>query len=151
MYAVHPSMPVLSAAALRRLELFYFAVSAVLAGVAGGLSGPAPGPFPALAFAGGVLAAQFAAEAAVRLWARRRALPFVPRRDWRRAWREASGGAPAASGLVPAMLLGLALVQFTQGRPVWAFGLPHWAGVAACAVVLFLVKLCTRRLPSAEA
>ncbi len=88
MLAYHTSMPALSPAALRRIEMSHYLLQALLSGAVGWLFGP--GLPTAFVYVGCFQAAHLAAEGALRRWARRRALPFIPRRDWRAAWRDAT-------------------------------------------------------------
>ena len=106
----HASMPAFSPAALRRLELSYQTFLAVLGGAAAWLFGPG-GLLPAFVWLGCVPVAFFTAEVALRRWARRRALPFVPRRDWRGAWRDAARGASMPSVLVRSFPIAINVAQ----------------------------------------
>ncbi len=91
-----------------------------------------------------------AAEVALRLWTRRRALPFVPRREWMAAWRGANRAAPVPSVLVRSLLIGLNVAQLAQGRPFWRLDSDGWAAVAI-GVVFFLSFGLWERGPAADA
>lgn len=150
MFALHASMPALSPPALRRLEMAHHLLMAVLGGAMAWLFGPG-GLMPALTAAGGVVAAHLAVDAALRHWARHRALRCTPRREWRAAWRDATYAAPVAAILARSLLFGLAIAQFAQGRPAWALDANGWAAVAGCAVFLFLFGLWNRGSAAADA
>jgi hypothetical protein len=143
MLGFHASMPALSPAALRSLELSCQALLAALGAVAAWLFGPG-GLLHALAWLGCIPAALLAAEVALRRWARRRALPFVPRRNWREAWRAAARAASGTSVLVRSLLFGLNVAQLGQGRPFWALDPNGWVSVAIGAVFWFCSGLMQR-------
>lgn len=139
MLTFHASMPALSPAALRRIDLSHSLLLAILGGAAAWLFGPG---LPAtLLFSGGLLAAHLAGEVALRRWARRHAVPFIPRREWRAAWHRAGD---AKLVLAYALLFGIALMQLTQGHPVWTMRPWEWAGAAAMASVMLLARLSER-------
>lgn len=149
MLAFHASMPALSPAALRQFELLTCLLQATMGGAVGWWFGPRlPGAF---VYLGGILAALFVAEVLLRRWARRRALPFIPRRDWRAAWRHAIRAAPMALIFVRPLLLGLAVAQVTQGRPAWAMSPQSWAGVAIFMAFLVPFGLWERGSAAADA
>ena len=147
MLTFHASMPALSSAALRRIDLSHSLLLAVLGGAAAWLFG-GPGLPAALFFSGGLLAAHLTGEVALRRWARRHAVPFIPRRGWRTAWHRAGD---AKLALAYALLFGVALMQLTQGRPVWAMRPWDWAGAAAMASVMLLARLSERNRWTADA
>jgi len=139
----HASMPALSPAALRSLELSCHALLTALGVATAWLFGPG-GLLHAFAWLGCVPVAFLAAEVALRRWARRRALPFVPRRKWQEAWRDAARAAPVLSVLVRSLLFGLNVAQLAQGRPFWALDPNGWASVATGAVFWFCFGLMQR-------
>ena len=147
MLTFHASMPALSPAALHRLDLSHSLLLAILGGTAAWLFGPGLPP-AVLSFSGVLLAAHLAGEVALRRWARRHAIPFIPRREWRAAWHRASD---VKLMLAYALLFGVALVQVTQGRPVWALRPWDWAGAAAMASVMLLARLSERHRWTADA
>ena len=149
MLTFHASMPALSSAALRRLDLFYDPLLAALAAAAAWLFGPG-GLLPGFVWFGCLLTAHLAAEVALRRWARRRPLPFVPRREWRSAWRRAYRTAPASVVLVRAIAFGLLVAQLGQGRPFWMLGPNGWVAVGIGGVFWFFFGLWNRGLPEAE-
>ena len=150
MLALFARMPALAPAALRRLEMAHCSLQAVLGAMAGWLFGPG-GLLPALVFIGGASAGHATTDVALRRWARRRALPFIPRREWRAAWRDATYAASVPAILVRSLLFGLAVAQVAQGRPAWALDSNGWAAVAICAVFWFLLGLWSRGSAAADA
>ena len=147
MLTFHAGMPALPPAALRRIDLSHSSLLTVLGAASAWLFGPGPLP-AALFFSGGLLAAQLAGEIALRRWARRRALPIVPRREWRAAWHRASD---ARLFVLHALAFGVALAQVTAGRPVWALRPQDWAAAAFMAGVVFIARLWERARWTAEA
>lgn len=143
MLTFHANMPALSPREFHRRDMALHLLWAALAGAAAWLFGPG-GLLPSFVVAGGFVAAHLLASAALRHWALRRGLPFVPRREWRKAWREAHDAAPVPAILVCALLFGFAVVQCAQGRPAWAFNPQGWAGFGFCAVSMFCFGLFPR-------
>ena len=133
MLIVHASGAAFPPAALRRLDAFYPLLQAALGGAAARLFGR-DGLLPALVYLDCVLVALLAAEAALRRSGRRRALPFMPRRDWRAAWHKATAARPVVLILVRALPVGLAMAQVAQGWPAWA---PNPQGLAGFAIFAF--------------
>lgn len=140
MLTTQAELPALSPAALRRFEVALYLSQAVLAGAVGWLLGPG-GLLAAFAFVGAVLALHLLTGAALRRYARGRSLRFIPRRDWRAAWRLATYTASVEAILARSSLFGLAVVQVGVGQPAWALDPKGWAGVAVGAVGMALIGL----------
>lgn len=149
MLALFARMPTLAPAALRRLEMGHCLLHAVLSGGAGWLFGPG-GLLPSFVSVGSMLAAYLMTDLALRRWARRRALPFIPRREWRAAWRDATYAASVPAILVRSLLFGLAVAQVGQGRPAWVLDSNGWAAIAIGAGFWFNFGLWNRGSAAAD-
>lgn len=124
MFALHASMPALSPAALRRFDLCCCLAGAVLSGAVAWLLGPGRWLVVCVSL-GSILIFHLAVEVALRHWARRRALHFIPRRQWQAAWQQMIATAPLVSILARAMLLGFVAGQVEQVKPVWEWTLQN--------------------------
>lgn len=147
MLTFHARMPVLSPAAFRRLEASWFLLLAVLGGSVAHPFGPGLLMVPICL--AGVLAADALAEVALHGGARRRGSPFVPRRDRRAAWHEASRAASVPLISLRALLIPFAVAQAVLGEPCREFGRQGWNLVASDACMLFLLGFLNRRTSAA--